>query len=227
MSVSPPERAGRYRNAMNAPSKATTAPTITVRLEGVDERLVGCRRDHASPPRRVTRRASERRRPDRVLHRVGQPRATPPAACANAGITGDRRRIDRRGDAAQDRHAEGAADLACRVVHRRADPGLLRRHRTHDRLRRRCHRQPHPGTDQDHEHDRDQRVAARFGHEREHEQRQRPRAQGPKVTTILVPNTDTNLALDGAAIINDAATGNSADAGLRAPSSRARTAGTG
>jgi hypothetical protein len=31
----------------------------------------------------------------------------------------------------------------------------------------------------------------------------------PRVTTILVPNRDTNLALAGAAIINDTAIGNS------------------
>ena len=34
------------------------------------------------------------------------------------------------------------------------------------------------------------------------------------MTTILVPNSDTSLALAGAAIISDAAIGNSADTGL-------------
>ena len=107
------------------------------------------RADEQADVERVDERAL-RRRP-RGRRRSGRPTfaATanalpmPSLAVSSAGggigiaaqPVGEVRGVDRREHAADHRHADRAADLAGRVVHRRADAGLGQRQRAHDRRR--------------------------------------------------------------------------------------------
>ena len=81
------------------------------------------------------------REPERVLDAVGDRRRGTRSAPRAKSATFDA--VDRRQHAADDRDAERAADLAGRVVDRRADAGLAERQRAHDRLGRRRHRERH------------------------------------------------------------------------------------
>ncbi len=113
------------------------------------------------------------------------------------------------GDAAEDRDAEGAADLAGRVVDGRADAGPLGRQRAHDRVGGGRHRQAHAEADE-HEHRGDEPVAAVDAREREHEQPDGDQARDRSSRRPWCRTSRRAWRSSGAAIISTAASGSSA-----------------
>jgi hypothetical protein len=89
-------------------------------------RSMACTNASFAPPRSAVRPPPEagpprgRRAADRVLDRGGRTRATPPGGWRSRGPPRWRAEYTAGGDAAQDRHAERAADL--RVVSFMAEP---------------------------------------------------------------------------------------------------------
>ena len=131
-------RAGRNRHATNAAPRTTTALEAQAVAEGVDEAVLDRRRRTPPAWRRGRRRPRARRRASRGPS-VESPPVRPKRPARSLMCAG----VDARHDAADDRHAEGAADLAGRVVDGRADAGLLPRQRAHHRLGGRRHRHAH------------------------------------------------------------------------------------
>ena len=97
--------------------------------------------------------------------------------------------------AADDGHAEGAADLADGVVDGAAGPGLVLRQGGHDRLGRRGHDQPHAGAHQHHG-DGDAGVAGAGGHQAEPPQ-SAAMSNSPAGITARTPNRRARTLLSG------------------------------